>query len=182
MEKYILTEETKKLTANTTLHRIQAIRDFGDVKSGDLGGWIEKEDNLSHYGDCWVYDNALVNGNAYVSHYARVFGNAQVCDKAQVGGYAQVYGNTLVNGYAQVFGDAIIKHMGDFMVFRNTWSSGRWFTWTRSNNMWKVGCFYGTGEELIKKAYSENEETGRCYEICVNMVQQLFHETCSNDN
>lgn len=30
--------------------------------------------------------------------------------------------------------------------------------------MWKVGCFYGTGEELIKKAYKDSEKIGREYE------------------
>lgn len=33
-KKYILTEETK-IWFNRKLHRIQAIRDFGDVKKGD---------------------------------------------------------------------------------------------------------------------------------------------------
>ena len=50
-----------------TLHRIRAVRDFGDVKAGDLGGWIEKESNLSNDGDAWVSGNAEVSGNARVS-------------------------------------------------------------------------------------------------------------------
>ncbi|KEC55959.1 hypothetical protein [Bartonella koehlerae] len=54
------------------LQRIQAIRDFTDVKTGDLGGFIEKESNLSHQGNCWVYDNA------------RVFDCARVYDSAKV--------------------------------------------------------------------------------------------------
>lgn len=46
MKKYELTNETKRL-GDRTLYRIKAIRDFGDVKTGELGGWIEKESNLS---------------------------------------------------------------------------------------------------------------------------------------
>jgi hypothetical protein len=36
------------------LYRIKAVRDFSDVKKGDIGGYVESEDNLSHEGDCWV--------------------------------------------------------------------------------------------------------------------------------
>ena len=59
------------------------------------------------------------------------------------------------------------------MVFKNNWSSGRYFTWTKSNNMWQVGCFYGTGEELIRKAYGESKLKGKCYEKVVNFVKEL---------
>ena len=37
--------------------------------------------------------------------------------------------------------------------------------------MWKVGCFYGTGEELIKKAYQDSEDSGKHYEAYVNLVK-----------
>lgn len=70
-KKYELTSETK-IVVNKTLHRIRALRSFADVKTGDLGGWIESEKNLSHDGNCWVYDNARVSDDA------RVFGNALV--------------------------------------------------------------------------------------------------------
>lgn len=46
-KKYILTEETKEVGGHI-LHKIQAVRDFGDVQKGDLGGWVESEENLSH--------------------------------------------------------------------------------------------------------------------------------------
>ena len=40
--------------------------------SGEIGGWIECEENLSQSGDAWVSGNALVSGNA------RVYGDAEV--------------------------------------------------------------------------------------------------------
>ncbi|MDD9334284.1 MAG: hypothetical protein PV354_11755, partial [Bartonella sp.] len=64
-KKYEFTNETKQV-GDVTLYRIRALRDFGDVKAGDLGGFIEKEDNLSHDGNCWVYDKARVFQNARV--------------------------------------------------------------------------------------------------------------------
>ena len=65
MKKYKFTGESKK-RGNRTLLRIVATRDFGSVKAGDIGGWIEKESNLSHEGNCWVYDNGAVYGNGRV--------------------------------------------------------------------------------------------------------------------
>lgn len=64
--------------------------------------------------------------------------------------------------------------MQDYIVFKNWWSSGRYFTWTRNNNMWKVGCFYGNGEELIKKAYADSEESGKEYERIVRYVESIL--------
>ena len=46
--------------------RIRALRDFGYVKTGDIGGFVESERNLSQDGDCWVSGNAQVYGNARV--------------------------------------------------------------------------------------------------------------------
>ena len=65
MKKYILTSETIEVGA-LTLHRVVALKDFADVKTGDFGGFVESEGNLSHDGDCWVYGEARVDGNAYV--------------------------------------------------------------------------------------------------------------------
>jgi hypothetical protein len=39
--------------------------------------------------------------------------------------------------------------------------------------MWSVGCFHGTGEELIAKAYKDSELSGKCYEASVRYVEEL---------
>ena len=145
------------------LFRIKALISFGSVEEGELGGYIEKEDNLSFYGNAWVSGNARVFGNAWVS------GNALVSDNAEV------YGNALVSGNAWVSGNA------DYIVFKNNWSSGRYFTYTRSNKMWRVGCFYGTGQELIKKAYQDSEVSGKHYEAYVEFVEKLEKLEEAND-
>ena len=69
MKKYEFTGETKEirlLFRTATLHRIRATVAFGIVEVGDLGGWIEKEENLSHEGKAWVWGNAEVCGDAEV--------------------------------------------------------------------------------------------------------------------
>jgi len=197
------------------LYRVKALRDFGNVKKGEVGGYVQSEKNLSQEGDCWIYDNAKVYDNAYVCGNAKAYDNAVVRGNAEVGGTTWVYGNAEVYGNAKVYGDvwvydnakvygnacvygcakvcdnakvcgfadvcgeaiiccdAVVKSSPDYLVFKNFWSSGRYFTWTRSNNKWKVGCFYGSGEELIKKAYEESELSGKYYETFVNLVKSL---------
>ena len=59
-KKYELTKETITTLGGRKLHRIRALKNFADVKVGDLGGFVEKEKNLSQQGDCWVYDDAKV--------------------------------------------------------------------------------------------------------------------------
>ena len=241
-KKYELTDETTEIGGHI-LHRIIALKDFGFIKKGDLGGFIEKEANLSQEGQCWVYndakvyensliygaaqiyikaivhgeaeigdhamvyrdarvygnahvsDKAIVHGHAEISDNAHVFGKANICGHSKVYGNAQVYdnaivsnytiiydtariyGKAIVNGVAEIIGNAKVKELSDYMIFQNNWGSGRYFTWTRSNNMWKVGCFYGTGEELIEKAYKDSEESGRCYENYVNFVKTFNGKT-----
>ena len=93
----------------TTLYRIRAIKDFGDVKSGDLGGYIESEDNLSIREICWIYDNAWVYDNARVFGDAKVYNNAKIYGNAWVYDNARVYGYTRVSGVARVSGNDYTK-------------------------------------------------------------------------
>ena len=116
-KKYEMTDEVIDLIGfGNKLHRIKALRDFGDVKAGDLGGWIEKEENLSHEGNAWVYDTAQVFDNAMV------YGNARVGVTTRISGNAQVYGNAVVSNGSWVHDDA--KVFGNAIVSNNTEVSG----------------------------------------------------------
>ena len=108
-KKYELTSDRSTIYGNV-LYRIRALRDFGDVRTGDLGGWIKSETNLSHEGNCWVYKTAHVYGNAHVS------GNAKIYGWARIYGNAQVFGSAEISAQALVFGDAA--------VFENAWVYG----------------------------------------------------------
>ena len=90
------------------LNRIRAVKDFHGVNKGDLGGYIEKEENLSHQGDCWVDDYAKVFNDAWVHGDAQVYGYAQVYGDAEVYGNAQVYERAEVYGDAQLCGDIAV--------------------------------------------------------------------------
>ena len=45
-KKYELTNETISFN-NRKLYRIRALKDFSDIKKGELGGYIESEKNLN---------------------------------------------------------------------------------------------------------------------------------------
>lgn len=127
MKKYELTNETINIYGRT-LYRIRALRDFGFVNASDLGGFVEKEENLSHYGNAWVYDNALVYGNAWVDGDARIRDNARVYRDARVGGKAYIYSNARVYGNACVGDNSIIgdyaRVSGNALMFGNAIVSG----------------------------------------------------------
>lgn len=116
MKKYELTTNTK-MWFGRKLYQIKALKDFGNVKAGDLGGYIEKEENLSQDGNAWVYDSALVYDNACVFSNARIFGNAKVYGYAQIFSNALIYDNTRVYNDAWIYGNARV--FGDVGVFGN---------------------------------------------------------------
>ena len=105
MDKHFkLTEETKVNKAGVKLHRIVATRDSRHAKAGQLGGFIEKEENLDS--EAWVDGYAEVWGEAFVYCFAYVGGIARVYGHARVYGYARVYGKAQIYGHACVGVDA----------------------------------------------------------------------------
>ena len=118
MKKYELTEETNE----QGLHRIRALRDIQryGVKKGDLGGFVERENNLSQEDDCWIADNAtvkdfagvhddaLVQNNATVKDFATIIGNSIIMGNATIMEISTVMGNARVQGNAEIGGSAVI--------------------------------------------------------------------------
>ena len=157
MKKFELTAEFVTNVFGKKLFRIKALVAFGTVEKGELGGFIEKEDNLSHDSNAWVSGNARVSGDAQVFGNAWVFGDAQVFGNAWVSGNARVSGDAQVSGNALVFGDA------DFAVVEGF---GRYFratTFFRCNDKIlrvQCGCFYGDlaqFREIVKKTHGDRK-------------------------
>ena len=91
----------------------------------------------------------------------------------EIYGDAEICSNAVICGDTIICGDAQVKSEKDYITFKNNWSDRRYFTWTKSNNMWRDGTLYGTGEELIKKGYEDSEESGKKYEAYVNLIKEL---------
>ena len=127
MKKYEFTGETKRVelwNRTATLHRIKATVEFGFVKVRELGGWIEKEENLSHEGKAWVCGDAEVCGDA------KVWGNANVCGNAEV----------FLASHVLVMGS--VGSRNDFTTF---------FRDKDNEITVKCGCFLGKIDKFLEK-------------------------------
>lgn len=100
--KYKIREDVSKTFRCRTIYRIEALRDFWDVKKGDLGGWVEKENNLSQEGNCWVYDDA------YVIDDSMVMCNSKVCNNVIIGGKTKTTDNVIIKGKAIISANIIL--------------------------------------------------------------------------
>ena len=82
MKKYKLLENGKIKFDGIDLYRIKALRDIINkkgkivVKEGELGGYIESENNLSHKGSCWIYDNSKVYGDVEIKGNSKIKNNS----------------------------------------------------------------------------------------------------------
>lgn len=155
MKKYELTKETVTISEKT-LYRIRAVRDFGSVKTGDLGGYIEKEENLSHFDDAWVSGNAKVFDNAEVSGNGKVSGNANVFDNARISGNAEIF-NT-----RHFCTQGPIGSRNGFVTFYRT----------KDNTVEvKCGCFLGSLQEFVNQV--EKTHKGNKYEKEYKLAAEL---------
>ena len=183
----LLSDDTVKTASGITLYRIKALIAIGLlVSSGDLGGYIESEKNLSQDDNAWVSGNARVSGDAWVS------GNARVSDNAWVSGNARVYDNAWVSGNARVSGDAWVsgnaRVSGDAWVSDNAWVYGNaaivWFSNVgRENGTLTVfkgenglivtrGCFCGSIDEFLESSNKKhNEKIKREYQLLIEVAK-----------
>ena len=147
-KKYELTDETMEWEGHA-LHRIKALRDFNDVKAGDLGGWVESEYNLSQYEKCWLCDNAIVYGDA------RIYGNARVCDNARI---YDIKDYCIITGFGSRLSATTFFRCKDDEIRVN------------------CGCFNGTLDEFrdkVKETHKDNKYAKE-YLLAIDMVKVHF--------
>ena len=150
MKKFELTSESIVNNFGKKLFRIKALVEFGNVKEGELGGFVEKEENLSHEGNAWVYGNARVSGNAWVYGDAKVCGDAWVCGNAD---YATVKG------------------------FGTEYRTTTFFKCKDGIVRVKCGCFYGDLEEFRNQV--KNTRKGKIaeeYLMIADLMEKHFKE------
>ena len=177
----LLKNDTVTAPNGKTLYRIKSLINFGVVVAGSLGGYIEKEDNLAHSGNAWVYGDALVSDNAQVYGDAQVYGNARVYGNALVSDNAQVYGDARVYGNARVYGDALVSDNDrvcskkDLVWFSNVGTEYGTLTVfkTKEGKLFASrGCFKGTVDEfLAKSAKVHDERIKREYRLLIEVAK-----------
>lgn len=167
MKKFELTNDTK-IVFGKKLFRIRALVSFGNVKKDELGGYVEKEENLSHDGNAWVYDDARVYDDAWVYGDARVCGNASVC------GNARVYGDAWVCGNARVYDDADYTCVKGFGTeYRNT----TFYRQKDGSIGVKCGCFYGTIDEFREQVNKTRDgKIAKEYLMIADLMEYHFQK------
>ena len=169
-KKYELTGEFIEHQSGKKLYRIRALVSFGVVAAGQLGGFVESENNLdqSLSGNAWVSGNARVSGNAWVSGNARVYGDAWVSGDAWVYGDAQVSGNAWVRSYAVISERKMIfwasnvgSEYGTLTVFNG-----------KDGLIVTRGCFTGTVDEFLSKsAEVHDDKTKNEYKLLIEVAK-----------
>ena len=107
----------------SAVYRLKSLRDIPryGVKAGDVGGFVSSGSILSHDGDCWIADDAVVYGKVVVKDNAYIFGNAgitnqskskkkgiypltTICEDVKIFDEARLDGVQCVSGQAQIGG------------------------------------------------------------------------------
>lgn len=168
MKKFELTRDFITNGFGKKMYRIKALVEFGNVKAGEMGGFVQKEENLDQCGNAWIYNNATVYDNA------RVYGNAQVY------GNAWVYGNAEICGNAQVYNDADYAYVHGFgSVYRTTT-----FFRTKDGGVGvRSGCFYGALQEFRNKVCERHGETKKAkeYLMLADLMELRFSGETDGD-
>ena len=167
-----------------TLHRIRALRNFNDVKAGDIGGFVESEWNLSQEGNCWIYDDAICMDSASVCdnakmynrscmyNYSRMYDNSEMYDNSRMYNNSKMFDNSSLHGNAKASGNAILKDDDSlcgkinkpFKKIFQYMCEKRFLTaiLTEENEiLYSIDCQVGiTKEELIDRIYNYCEIKG----------------------
>ncbi len=91
LKKYVLLKNVTATRKGQKLYRIRALKDFGKIKAGEIGGFIASEKNLSQQGLCWVGDDAKVH-NARLYDNVSVSGSTVLDDDISLGGKGEITG------------------------------------------------------------------------------------------
>ena len=118
----ILIDDTIKRDGKT-LYRIVCVKDIGHAKIGERGGYIQKEENLSHEGKCWIFNNSICIDDAKIIDDAIVTGNCLVAENSVVKNKAWVSGRCEILGYASINDSSYIS--GDCIIADNVVISGK---------------------------------------------------------
>ena len=178
MKKYeILMDEENTIEWNGhILHRIKALKDFRNVRKGDIGGYVQKEKNLSQEGNCWIYDNAKamdssriydnseMHDNSVMHENSIMFDNSEIHDSSimhdncRMYNDSRMYGDSKLNNKAKLYGKLFSK-VDDFIEIQNP--QGRLVTCIikGDNVLYNVGCQREINEKTFRWRI-ENEDGG----------------------
>lgn len=107
----LINDSTDDTIEKQVVYRIKALKGFEIngkcVTVGDLGGYVESENNLSQEDNCWVEGNVYVYGNAKISGNAHISTDSEHVD-LEIYEDAKISGNVCIIGDGAISGNSII--------------------------------------------------------------------------
>ena len=201
-KKYEILYDLNCTSYGRKVYRIRSLRNFSNVKVGDVGGFVASEENLSQDGNCWVYDDAIVHdhalirGDAAICDHSRIYDYSIIRDRATVCGYAIIRGHTsiydlaivrsydsgypfFIHGCAVIRGSVIVEKSSEILSIGPLGSRNAYTTFVKQNNEIFVtcGCFYGDidkFEERVLKTYEANNLYRSDYLNTIRFAKQKF--------
>ena len=148
-KKFELTDNFIINAFGVKLFQIKCTKSFKYAKEGDLGGYVEKDENLDQESNAWVSGNAEVSGNARVSGDAWVSGDARVENDHMHCGF-------------DCFGSCN-RHTHAYMTNENKVEI-------------RCGCFRGSIEEFERKVKETHAGTiyEKQYKAIINLIKIKF--------
>jgi hypothetical protein len=168
-------EITKEKHSTIEAYRIKALIDFGDVKVGDLGGFIEIEENLSQSGSAWVYGDAVVYNNGVILDDSIVKGTSIVSETTVSG--KSVIKNTIVSPKTIVMpDDTELVTVGDRLSIINT---GLYFKFVSTLVMGGVvkvmfGPWAGTVDQFEKRCQTQYKSNVELYNAMISIIRNQY--------
>lgn len=135
-KKYEILKDDYRFIGDAKIYRIRLLVNgvVPNAKKGDLGGFVQNEENLDQNGSCWLYDNSIAMERARVYENAKLYddaiifenarasGNARMKDYSRVFQYAHITEECSIEGHSSVKHDSIVK--GDTLLLHNSAVSG----------------------------------------------------------
>lgn len=173
------------LPTETSLYRLRALKDFGDVKKGDLGGLVSGESNIGIWGDCWIDNTCCVINGCMVRDNAQVLNGSIIYDRVVMGNESTV-SSSVLGSYLQLSDNAFVHDvhiveqsphftMNAKITSRDDWCMfsgfGRDITAFRQKNN-SIGINF----EYFRGSLSEFEEQfcGREYQKIIELIKIKF--------
>lgn len=198
MKKFELTDISKTIkhplsNKDITLYQIRPLIDFTlingyYVSNGDLGGWLEKESNLSQEGLCWIYDNcymfddayrsgnsigygnSMQFGNSIQSGESHQYGDSRQYDNSRQYGTSHQYGTSIQNGFARHY-DGIDDGTPDTLIVLKSPTSQRSITINTITGCISTGCFNGSSRWMISNKRDELPDDHWAFKLHTLMMQ-----------
>lgn len=93
----IVRDKSRVMSVDKKVYRIEALKNFSDVKKGDKGGYVQSLTSIGQSGKAWVYDDAIVSGTATVTGNATVKGDSHIHSMVKLRKNASIIDQEIIN-------------------------------------------------------------------------------------